>query len=1053
MSTVAHLHDSHQIYSLLQELDTSRLAQELGAERANVSEPILKLRVAAYLSLSNLIGESSVDSTLRKLASEEEIVSAEVEAATTFQKWSGYIKTLIEADQVLLINDLLFFSTAGFLANQPIEVRSVLRHETCRRVVDSSLDNADAREWTQRVKDNISAAILLLIRQEHHEDVKKAGDIIQELAKDQRKIEAEWLHKKANPQRDAISLLGLYHLAQVIIRTSEFLLAGSVEDEGQLITDFAPELRRLLVRSEEYLLLSSDIDTLFWLNSIAIILWRIRTDSIWVLGSGISERLDELLHALSMIGREKPIFSLLPSQQDALRQNLLDPTKIAVVLQMPTSAGKTLLAEFSIVQTFEAYKENTRVAYIVPTRALATQVQRTLAEDLRPLGIQVSAAGSAFEEDPYELQLLQENDGVVVATPEKLDLLFRAHPRWFEKLRQIIVDEAHLLQESERGVRLELLLANIRRERPQARLLLLTPFIPNAKEISSWLGGGRGLAISVRWRPSRLLLGIAAISGSGSKRGLTIEWKEPYSPRVAPKPIRIPVDVPSNQISTTTAKIVYLADRFSHLGTILALFSASPKDAEKAAHAIALQRKRLNLNSQSAALRVAIAIAKNEYGSDSVLSYCLERGVAYHHSSLSSILRYLIEDQVRDGTIQFIAATTTLAQGMNFPVAVVLIHSVHKPYGQGPLTSSEFWNIAGRAGRVGLVDKGLVIFADKKHRHHFDRYTEDLQQAVRSALLGVLKLIGGEESLKEQYREHEELRPFIQFLAHAAATESPKRAMARLDELIQSSLANAQVESQLEAEMLRRIARQYLELISDRQPQYLKVADTTGLGSFSFDELFSRIGDDPVLQAGPGAILSLKEEGVYHLVDILRWLPELSLAIGLGVGQMSVETVAKVVQGWMDGMTIPELADNFPGETIQDKIRNTARYVFGEVSQTISWGAHAYMRGWSARKSGETQSIPPADAMLGAYIQYGVKTPEAALASLLGVPRQLAESFASVYRENNGALVPENAAHFKDFVEGADTSVWKAVSSRSNLANDVDPDDLRKVWHQMHGSN
>jgi helicase len=110
------------------------------------------------------------------------------------------------------------------------------------------------------------------------------------------------------------------------------------------------------------------------------------------------------------------------------------------------------------------------------------------------------------------------------------------------------------------------------------------------------------------------------------------------------------------------------------------------------------------------------------------------------------------------------------------------------------------------------------------------------------------------------------------------------------------------------------------------------------------------------------------------------------------------------------------------------------------------------MRGWSARKSGELQSIPPADAMLGAYIQYGVKTPEAALASLLGIPRQFAESFASIYRDKNGALVPEKATHFKDFVENADSDVWRAVSLRSNLANDVDPSDLRKVWHQMHGS-
>src|SRR5690606_1184391 len=142
----------------------------------------------------------------------------------------------------------------------------------------------------------------------------------------------------------------------------------------------------------------------------------------------ISERLDQLIDELVDAARSRPIFSLLPSQQEALRKSLLDPMRVAVVLQMPTSSGKTLLAEFSIVQAFEAYRGQARVAYVVPTRALATQIRRTLSEDLRPLGIEVAAAGSAFEEDPYELQLLESTDGVVVSTPEKLDLLLRAHP-------------------------------------------------------------------------------------------------------------------------------------------------------------------------------------------------------------------------------------------------------------------------------------------------------------------------------------------------------------------------------------------------------------------------------------------------------------------------------------------------------------------------------------------------------------------------------------------------------------------------------------------------
>jgi helicase len=1050
---ITQLHDSTEIRALVQGVDEVRLARELGLEEGlqGIPNAVSRLRVAAYLSLSEVLGEGQVDNLLRQFSAEEDVADEE-KSLMIFRKWSSYISALLEASEQLTVEDLLFFATAGLLGKRPVEIRTILRRKVIRNALDSAIEESRRMgpvEWEDRVTIDVSTAMLLLIRQEDHRDVASAGRIISRLADAQHEVESKWLSLQSNPRRNAIVLLGLYHLAQAVTRTSEFLLAGSVTNgNGQTVTDFAPELRRLLVRAEEYLHLSGDLETLFWLNAVAIILWRLRTDSIWVAGRGISRRLDELLDELAGTGRERPIFSLLPSQQEALRKSLLDPTKIAVVLQMPTNSGKTLLAEFSIIQAFEAYRDEARVVYVVPTRALATQVRRSLAEDLGPLGIPVSAAGSAFEEDPYELNLLLSTDGVVVATPEKLDLLLRAHPAWFDRLRLVVIDEAHLLDESERGVRLELLLANIRREHPQTRLLLLTPFLDNAEQIATWLGGTRGLPIEVRWRPSRLLLGIAKISGAGSNRALEIKWAEPYSTDSSLHTFRIPTQVRCSDVNTTTKKVVYLAERFMELGSVLALYSASPTEAEKAAEAISsdLTPK----NERPAGLKVAIALAKNEYGEGSSLAQCLERGVAFHHSSVSPMLRYLIEDQMRAETIKFIAATTTLAQGMNFPVAVVLVHSVHKPYGAGPLTPAEFWNIAGRAGRVGFVDKGLVIFASHEHEEHFTRYRTALTQSIQSALLAVLHEIKPTASLESQYRIHEALRPFIQYLAHAAANESPTQAMAKLDELLQASLANAQIQDSEESKRLRYIARVYLEEIGHKQTGYLKAADKTGLGSFSFDHLFGRIGDDPLLRSGPGTILANREEGMYQLIEVLKWLPELDLAIGYGPGQMNVGAVAGVVQGWIEGKSIPELADIFPGDAKSEKIRNAARYIYSKVSQTISWGAHAYMRGWGLRISGRDIDLAPEEGMLGAYIQYGVHTPEAAVASLLGVPRQFAEPFASVYRDEYGKLSPQDTPQFKDFVEQADHGLWGKVVSRSSV-RDLAPDDVRRVWRQMQG--
>lgn len=1049
---LASYYGSETVRELVRAVDSAHLARALGASQsvAPSAETIDALRVAALLALADDIGDSRIDALLNRLADDRTSGGDGESLGTSFSNWDAFLTAAADSNVMPALEDLVLFAASGLIERRPTEVRAVLRRPQMRNGFRESAGRVDTLPWDQRVRHQISLALLLLVRQDSHQDIATAFEAIDSLAEAQKQFESEWLAAQRSERRDALTLLGLYHLAQAVIRISEFLLSGSVRGDGEIVvTDFAPELRRLMVRAEEYIGVAGDQETQFWVNGIAVVLWRLRTDSIWVEGKGISDRLDQLIDELARVGREQPVFSLLPSQQDALRKSLLDPARIAVVLQMPTSAGKTLLAEFAIVQSFEAYKGDARVVYVVPTRALATQVRRTLSEDLRPLGIQVAAAGSAFEEDPYELNLLLAGDGVVVATPEKLDLLLRAHPDWFSTLRLVVVDEAHLLDDGERGVRLELLLANLRRERPQCRLLLLTPFISNAAQIAAWLGGPRGLPIEVRWRPSRLLLGLARLSGSRGDLRCDIAFQEPHR-HGRPGNVSFRMPVRRADVASTSKRVIALSDHFMRLGSVLALYSAGPKDAEVAASAVAERRPEIPSAERPAALRVAIAIARSEYGDDSVLARCLERGTAFHHSALSSTLRYLVEDQVRAKSVRFIAATTTLAQGMNFPVSAVLVHSVHKPYGGGDLSPSEFWNIAGRAGRVGLADRGLIVFASERHQGKLEYYARALSQTVSSALLDHLGDIGRAQSLKQAYERHHELRPFLQYLAHAAATMTSSRALASLEELLQGSLANAQAPDADASRALRAVARRYLEEIREKTLGYLKVSDSTGLGSFSFDELYAKIRADAVLLAGPGELLDRKQEGLTHLVEALKWLPELDLAIGLGEGQMSAAKVGKVVQGWLDGASIPALSAEFPGEEYADRVRNAAKYLHSKVSQVIAWGAHAYTRGWSMQGD-EALEVRPQDAMLGAYIQFGVSTPEAAVASLLGVPRQFAEAFGAEYRERRGAITPERASEFKEFVEVADANDWRKVAARTPLAGAVDPADLRAVVRQMQG--
>lgn len=132
----------------------------------------------------------------------------------------------------------------------------------------------------------------------------------------------------------------------------------------------------------------------------------------------------------------------------------------------------------------------------------------------------------------------------------------------------------------------------------------------------------------------------------------------------------------------------------------------------------------------------AIEIVKLENGENDPLIECLKFGICYHNSGLSSLVKEIIEELVRNNKIKLIFATTTLAQGMNFPINTVIFDTV-KLRNKGDLSNAEFWNIAGRAGRAYKDKEGYIILSysnsQKETRSTVKRYIEsDLKEVISS---------------------------------------------------------------------------------------------------------------------------------------------------------------------------------------------------------------------------------------------------------------------------------------------------------------------------------
>ena len=109
-----------------------------------------------------------------------------------------------------------------------------------------------------------------------------------------------------------------------------------------------------------------------------------------------------------------------------------------LVVSLPTSAGKTRIAEMCILRALAGEK---RVVYVTPLRALSAQVERDLRETFQPLGYSVSSLYGASGEVGLDSDTLANRD-IVVATPEKFDFAVRQNAALLDNVGLIVLDAA-----------------------------------------------------------------------------------------------------------------------------------------------------------------------------------------------------------------------------------------------------------------------------------------------------------------------------------------------------------------------------------------------------------------------------------------------------------------------------------------------------------------------------------------------------------------------------------------------------------------------------------
>lgn len=458
------------------------------------------------------------------------------------------------------------------------------------------------------------------------------------------------------------------------------------------------------------------------------------------------EKLRKLFIA-SLSRRNRAEIELWPSQLEAAKRAL--DFDVNLILSLPTSAGKTRIAEICILECLSRKK---RVIFITPLRALSAQTEISLRRTFGPLGKSVSSLYGSIGASVDDVDALRADD-IVVATPEKLDFALRGDPGILDDIGLIVLDEGHMIGLGEREVRYEAQIQRLLR-RPDAafrRIICLSAILPDGDQLEdfvAWLTDDKsnGL-IKNSWRPTRLRFGEVDWSdmSKSAQLNITVGEETPFVPRFIigrePSSGNARKLFPSDQ----TELCIATAWKLMGEGQIVLVFCPLRRSVLPFAKRIIEMHKRGHIESvldqSSSVLASALSVGAEWFGADHELLGCLKLGIAVHHGELPSAYRKEVERLLRDGILKLTVSSPTLAQGLNLSATSLIFKGLVRD--RKTIDVSEFRNVVGRAGRAYIDIEGLVLYPmfDKHHKRRLDWNNLIESSGGREMESGILRLI------------------------------------------------------------------------------------------------------------------------------------------------------------------------------------------------------------------------------------------------------------------------------------------------------------------------
>lgn len=390
----------------------------------------------------------------------------------------------------------------------------------------------------------------------------------------------------------------------------------------------------------------------------------------------------------------------------------------------PTSAGKTFIGEMAGAK---AVTEGRKAVFLLPYRALTNEKY----EDFEALygdrlGMRVIRCTGDYTDDAS--RFVRGKYDFAFLTYEMFLGLSVSAPASLYKIGLVVVDEAQFITDPNRGIAVELMLTNLLAARDKGvepQLLALSAVIGDINHFDEWLGCE---ALITKKRPVPLVEGVLDRSG-------TFQYADPQGKERTEQ--LLPVHAVRQRKSKKSSQdvIVPLAKKLVGDGEKILIFRNTKGSAAGCANYLANE---LGLPPAS---DVIAQLPSHDLSSTSEsLRRALKGGTALHTANLVREERSVVEKAFRrpDGPVHALAATTTVAAGVNTPASTVILaeHTFYTDEGPQDFTVAEYKNMAGRAGRLGIEDRGrsvLLASSEIERRRLFKQFVQGRPEPVSSS--------------------------------------------------------------------------------------------------------------------------------------------------------------------------------------------------------------------------------------------------------------------------------------------------------------------------------